>query len=103
MQINYLNKTIHCFYCHKDLRMEEIFLDVLYEGSITCEKNHLIGNQSDKEWLWLTSNCPYFYVYHNEGQCRCIQEKTNCNGQEENCENLLGKKSYEEDLEEKNG
>jgi hypothetical protein len=28
----------------------EIYLDVLYEGSITCDKDHLIGNDSDLQW-----------------------------------------------------
>lgn len=103
MLIDFKNKTAHCFYCNKDYSLDpfEIFLNVLYEGSISCLKDHLIGNQDDKEWLWFTSNCLYFYIYHNKGQCRCIQDETECNGQEEFCENKLGRKSYENDLKEK--
>jgi hypothetical protein len=33
----------------------EVFLNVLYEGSITCDKDHLCGNTSDPQWQ------EYFY------------------------------------------
>jgi uncharacterized Zn-finger protein len=98
MQINYHNKTIYCFYCKKELSLDKVFLDVLFETFITCTYDHILGYTYDKEWIWLTANCPYFYVYHNRGQCRCIQDDVGCDGQEENCENLLGKRTYEEDL-----
>jgi hypothetical protein len=50
MLLNKINKTIFCFWCNKWYSVYEIFLDVLYEGSITCEKDHLLGNQNDQEW-----------------------------------------------------
>jgi hypothetical protein len=54
MKINVKTRTIHCFWCKKDIEMCHIYLHVLYEGSVTCEKNHLVGNDSDEEWLFLT-------------------------------------------------
>jgi hypothetical protein len=45
--------------------------------------------------------CPYYYLYHNKGICRCIQDNCNCFGNEENCENLLAKESYIQDEEER--
>jgi len=94
---------IYCFYCNKYYSIDpfEVFLNVLYDGSISCPKDHLIGNQNDKNWFLKFEACSYYYEYHNEGQCRCIQDKCNCNGYEENCENKLGRKSYEKDLEDK--
>jgi hypothetical protein len=44
--------------------------------------------------------CEYYYLYHVKGQCRCIQAETNCRGDEENCENELGRECYEQDLKE---
>ena len=42
---------IYCFKCKKYLNpYTEIYSDVLYEGSISCENNHLVGNTSDLEW-----------------------------------------------------
>jgi hypothetical protein len=44
-------KQIRCFTCNAWANAyTEIFLHVLYEGSITCPKDHLLGNESDKEW-----------------------------------------------------
>jgi len=42
---------IYCFLCkkYKDPHTE-VYLNVLYEGSITCEKDHLVGNTSDPQW-----------------------------------------------------
>jgi len=28
----------------------EVYLNVLYEGSITCSQDHLCGNTSDPQW-----------------------------------------------------
>ena len=52
MLINH-NK-IHCFWCNKDYKIKDIYLDMEYEGSISCEKGHLVGNEQDKEWKELT-------------------------------------------------
>jgi len=102
MLLNKNQQKIFCFYCNKWYNIYiDVFLNVLYEQSITCTENHLVGNQYDSEWLNYFYGCPYYYLYHNKGQCRCIQEETNCEGLNYNCSNPLGKKSYEEDLEEK--
>jgi hypothetical protein len=42
---------IYCFYCKKYLSpYTEVFLNVLYQGSITCNKDHLVGNDTDPQW-----------------------------------------------------
>ena len=46
--------------------------------------------------------CPYFYIYHDELICRCIQEKSECCAIIEKCENKLAKISYLQDLEKEN-
>jgi len=104
MLFNYL-LGIYCFYCNTYLDpYTGVYLNFLYEGSITCNKDHLVGNESDIQWQekFCNYNCPYYYLYHKTGQCRCVQEETDCEGLTYNCNNLLGRKSYEEDLEEKN-
>lgn len=55
MKVNQKNKTIHCFYCNKDLGLDKVFLNVLFETSITCEKDHIVGYTYDKEWMRLIS------------------------------------------------
>jgi hypothetical protein len=43
---------IYCFHCQKYLNPHtEVFLNVLYENSITCGKDHLVGNTSDECWI----------------------------------------------------
>ena len=49
MLFNYL-VGIYCFKCKGYLDPYLIFLNVLYEGSITCDKDHLIGNTDDLQW-----------------------------------------------------
>lgn len=45
------NQGIYCFECKNYKNPHtEVYLDVLYEGSITCGENHLVGNQSDPQW-----------------------------------------------------
>ena len=42
---------IYCFYCKKYYNPHtEVYLNTLYEGSISCPENHLIGNESDLQW-----------------------------------------------------
>ena len=45
------NNKIKCFECNQWLSIDEIFINVLYEGSITCSHNHVIGHTWDKEWI----------------------------------------------------
>jgi hypothetical protein len=101
MLFNYL-LGIYCFYCNRYIDPYQVLLDVLYEGSISCDKDHLIGNQSDPQWQEYFYNyaCPYYYLYHHVGQCRCVQEETNCEGLSYQCKNHYGKKAYEDDLKE---
>ena len=42
---------IYCFECKKYIDPYQVLLDVLYKGSITCEHDHLIGNDSDPQWI----------------------------------------------------
>lgn len=45
------NNNIYCFNCNKWYdAYTQIFLHVLYEGSISCPNDHLVGNDFDKEW-----------------------------------------------------
>lgn len=53
MKIN-SNNTIHCFWCNKDYWMCEVFINVLFEGSVTCLNDHLLGYEKDKEWKIIT-------------------------------------------------
>jgi hypothetical protein len=50
MLINNKKSEIFCFYCNKWYNIHLIFLDTIYCGSVTCDYEHLIGNQSDKQW-----------------------------------------------------
>lgn len=102
MLFNYI-LGIYCFECKKYLDLfTEVFLDYFYSGSISCENDHLVGNNTDKSWIdFWQKNCEYFFSYHSRGQCRCVQDNTNCNGNEEKCEYPYGRKSYEYDIKEK--
>ena len=43
---------VYCFHCNQYINAHtEVYLDVLYEGSISCKHNHLVGNQSDQQWI----------------------------------------------------
>jgi len=42
---------IYCFECKKYINPYEVLLNVLYEGSITCDKDHLLGNDTDPQWI----------------------------------------------------
>lgn len=54
MLANIEKKEAFCFWCNKWINAHLAFLSVLYGGSITCDKDHLIGNESDPEWqqMW---------------------------------------------------
>jgi len=97
MQADLENRVIRCFACGEDKPLDKIELNVLYEGSLSCEKEHLIGNQRDIEWIYLSSPCKYLMIYHNKLLCRCNGEETNCNGITDDCDFLLAKRSYEND------
>lgn len=50
----YLDKKtneIKCFWCNCLYGLNKIFLHVLYDGSVTCPKNHILGNEWDEEWI----------------------------------------------------
>ena len=51
MITNKENSTVHCFWCNKwyDL-YTEVFLNLEYEGSISCPCNHIIGSEWNCEW-----------------------------------------------------
>lgn len=52
MILNQKEGKIFCFHCNKwyDI-LTEVWLDFLYEGSITCLEKHLVGNTWDKDWI----------------------------------------------------
>lgn len=52
-------EKIYCFICQKWYDIYKIFLHVFYEGSITCDKDHIIGNECDSEWI-------EYWEYKNE-------------------------------------
>ncbi len=54
MEINKKKKLIKCYKCDKYYDLSGIYVNVLYEGSITCWKDHLLGYTWDVEWLILT-------------------------------------------------
>ena len=102
MLFNYL-LGIYDFECKKYLDPYiDIWLPDGEEGRICCLKeDHLVGYTWDIQWQeFFSYKCPYFFLYYDEGQCKCIQDKTNCEGLIYNCENYYGKKSYEADLKE---
>lgn len=104
MLFNYI-LGIYCFKCKRYLDpYTEVYLSDGNgnESRIKCLKcDEDVGFTWDLAWreFW-KEQCKYYYQYHNKGQCRCVQEETNCNGDEKNCENKLGKKCYEDDLKE---
>jgi len=100
MQVDYNKRTIKCFICNEDKDMTRIYVDYPFEQAISCDKDHIIGYTWDNTWKLLTAPCNYHYIYHGRGQCRCVQEETNCFGIDEDCENLLGRKSYMQDIKE---
>jgi len=97
MQVNLDNNAIFCYSCNKEFTLGEIIENFYYEGSVTCFRDHLIGNVWDEEYKLLTAPCNYFYVYHKKGHCRTVQEECNCFGMNEECSFPLGKKSYEQE------
>lgn len=101
MILNKKNNTIYCYWCNKEIEMKDIYLNVLFEESITCNKDHLIGIQTDEEWQQLFL-CEFMYSYHKKNQCRCVHEETNCEGQIEECNYLIGRKCYLQEREEEN-
>ena len=50
MRADIKNKTIYCFWCNKDISFCEIELNVLYNDSISCKQEHLIGDVENLEW-----------------------------------------------------
>jgi len=50
MLTNIQKEEVFCFWCNKWIDAHLVLIDVLYEGSITCDKEHLIGNKQDLEW-----------------------------------------------------
>jgi hypothetical protein len=52
MLFNKETEKIFCFWCNKWYDIHSVFLYVTDEYSITCEKNHLIGNEWDYEWQY---------------------------------------------------
>jgi len=41
---------IWCESCKKYIDPCEVYLSVFYEGSISCEHDHIIGNEWDLQW-----------------------------------------------------
>jgi hypothetical protein len=50
MLFNYV-LGVYCHICRKYLDPHtEVFLDVLYEGSLTCDCGNIVGNKRDRQW-----------------------------------------------------
>lgn len=49
------NNKIKCFWCDCLYNLDKLFLHVLYDGSVTCPKNHIVGNEWDFEFEELIS------------------------------------------------
>jgi hypothetical protein len=41
---------IYCFFCHRYYHPRKVFVSYLFPGSISCEKDHLLGREEDPEW-----------------------------------------------------
>lgn len=74
------------------------------EGRIKCLKCDIdIGFTWDLSWIeYWKEDCQFYYFYHNKSQCRCVQEETNCEGKESDCNYKAGKECYLADLGEEN-
>lgn len=53
MLVNFVIECVYCFWCNRWLDFHLLYLNTLYDGSVTCEGNHLVGNEADKEWIRL--------------------------------------------------
>lgn len=52
MLVNKNEHLVYCAGCKAWYSLHtEVFLHVLYEGSVTCKKDHLVGHEHDKEYI----------------------------------------------------
>jgi hypothetical protein len=96
--MNIKDDKIWCHYCLKWINK---YIDILLlEEDVFCllcydDKKGIRTHLGYRKDLF---PCKYYYEDHYRGNCRCVQEETNCNNNEENCEYPLGRTSYEEEL-----
>jgi hypothetical protein len=85
------------FYCKECKKWVSIFPCeyLLLYNSVQCMNLHHNGFYHD------IFPCEHYYLYHSKGQCRCIQEETDCFGNEEECSYILARLCFEADKKEK--
>jgi hypothetical protein len=94
MIFNQSKTQFYCDECKKWISIDPCDY-LIIEEKVFCFELHFCGYE------WDLFPCPYYYLYHKEGICRCLQDKCNCFGREEDCENPLARNSYKQDLEER--
>jgi hypothetical protein len=50
MFVDKKTKKIKCDLCNSMYGLDEIFLHVICEGSVSCPKNHVVGFEHDPEF-----------------------------------------------------
>lgn len=96
--MNIQNDKIWCHICNKWIdKYTEIHI---FDKDVYCFFCLNKGLYTHLGFDFEAFPCEYYYLYHRKGQCRCIQEETSCRGDEDNCENELGRECYEQDLKE---
>ena len=93
MIFNEERTKIYCQECNEWLSIDPCEY-LLIGDSVQCMNFHHLG------YVWDIFCCEFYYLYHNQGQCRCVQAETKCSGKEENCENILGRLCFRQDKEE---
>lgn len=101
MIINDSNDKIWCFKCGNwILKSTEI---LVVDKDVYCLKCYTSECQTHLGYYWDLFPCEHYLEYHDKGQCRCIQDVTECHGNEDNCQYLLARICYENDQEEIKG
>ena len=74
---------------------------MIFNDAIVCMKEHFCGYYHD------IFPCEFFIMEHQKPRCKCEFQRsggefaiTTCNGKEEDCNYLLAKRCYEDDLRE---
>jgi len=50
MLVNFDREEVYCFFCNRWLDFHLLWINLQHEGSLTCDENHLVGNEWDQEW-----------------------------------------------------
>jgi hypothetical protein len=89
------NKDKTKFYCQE--YQAWISIDpceyLLWGRTVLCMNEHSCGFIHD------IFSCDYFYDYHGQQHCKCVQEQCSCFGNIEDCTYTMGRICYEQDRE----